>query len=422
MARKKEIVLPKLPRGMGSYNWANEEHTVIRYRKQITYNGKTENLSVSGSSIKEVNDLMMQKENEIKKMIDLNITKSITGTLESKIFDWLKLYKLDDLKGKSYDRIESTYLNHIAGTDLGRMQERSITSDHIQQHMKSLKNKNNGETLSYSSEKKVYELLNQYFKYRYIKEPYMNPMISVTKPKKNDRDIEKECKQEELIIWDDEEMTELSKLAAMPYKNGIEGYKHGLAIIFVMWSFLRIGEAMALTWKDIDFNEETVNVYHQFSRVKDRNSLSNKYKWELTTVKYNSRRKFKLNKMAIDALKEYKKRKNVKDDNEYIFYSGLGENKPISYSGIENTYKLMVKSANVNHNKNVTIHGLRHSGISYMLRHGVPIEVVSKMAGHKSIKVTIEIYYSVIEKQKNDAVDKLNEEHYIDFITNKEDS
>ena len=66
MARKKEIILPKLPKGMGSYNWVNEEHTVIRYRKQITYNGKTENLSVSGASIKEVNDLMIQKENETR--------------------------------------------------------------------------------------------------------------------------------------------------------------------------------------------------------------------------------------------------------------------------------------------------------------------------------------------------------------------
>ena len=71
--------------------------------------------------------------------------------------------------------------------------------------------------------------------------------------------------------------------------------------------------------------------------------------------------------MAVDALKEYKIRKNVQDDNEYIFYCGYGENKPISYSAIENSYKLMVQTANINHEKNVTIHGLRHSGISYLL-------------------------------------------------------
>lgn len=415
MANKKEIILPKLPRGMGSYDWKDKEHTVIRYRKQITYNGKTENLSVSGNSIKEVNSLMAEKETNFKTSVDLNLKKDITGTLESRMFDWLKLYKLEELKEKSYDRIESTYLNHIAGSELGRMQETSITSDHIQQHMNNLKsNKNNKDELSYSSQKKVYDLLNQYFRYRYVKQPYMNPMIAVNKPKNNN--LENEYHSEELIIWDDDEMTELSKLAALPFRNGIEGYKHGLAIIFVMWSFLRIGEAMALTWKDIDFNEDTVNVHHQFSRVKDRESTVGKYKWILTTVKYHSKRKYKLNKMAIEAIKEYKKRKNVKDDNEYIFYSGIGENKPISYSGIENTYKLMIESANVNHNKNVTIHGLRHSGISYMLRHGVPVEVVSKMAGHKSIKVTLEIYYSVIEKQKNDAIDRLNDEHYVNFL------
>lgn len=149
MANKKEIILPKLPRGMGSYDWKDKEHTVIRYRKQITYNGKTENLSVSGNSIKEVNSLMAEKETNFKTSVDLNLKKDITGTLESRMFDWLKLYKLEELKEKSYDRIERTYLNHIAGSELGRMHETSITSDHIQQHMNNLKsNKNNKDELS----------------------------------------------------------------------------------------------------------------------------------------------------------------------------------------------------------------------------------------------------------------------------------
>jgi len=414
MAKKKEIILPKLPRGMGSYNWTNEEHTVIRYRKQITYNGKTENLSVSGSSIKEVNDLMSQKEDEVKKVIDLNMAKSATGTLESNMFEWLELYKSEELKSKSYDRVESTYLTHIVGSDLGRMQEHTITSDHIQTHMKNLKNTKTGEKLSYSSQKKVHELLNQYFRYKFVKQPYMNPMVSVSKPK-NDGMTDK-LTNEELIIWNDDEMYKLSKVAAMPYRNGTDGFKHGLAIIFIMWSFLRIGEATALQWKDIDFEEETVNVYKQFSRVKDRKSASQRYTRILTNVKYYSVRKYKLNKMAIDAIKEYKKRKSVVNDDDYIFDNGAGDNSVLSGSSITTTYNLMVRRAELDENKHVTIHGLRHSGISYMLRHGVPIEVISKQAGHRTIQVTLETYYSVIEQQKTEAIDILNSKHYVNFL------
>ena len=50
-----------------------------------------------------------------------------------------------------------------------------------------------------------------------------------------------------------------------------------------------------------------------------------------------------------------------------------------------------------------------------MLRHKVPVEVVSKMAGHKEIETTYRVYYQVLEEQKTDAIDKLNEEFYKDL-------
>lgn len=413
MAKGKEIILPKLPRGMGSYSWNDESHTLIKHRKVINYKNEKKTISAYGKTISEVNSDMKDKEDEFKRNVDLNITQIKTGTLEEGISDWLNLYKTEELKGKSYDRVESTFLTHVAGSKLGKMQEQAITSDHVQMHMKSLHNKNTGDKLSYSSAKKVYELLNQYFKYKFLRQPYLNPMLAVTKPKKDE--FTDNVVKEELTIWNDDEMLKLSRIAALPYKNGSSGFKNGLAIVFVMWSFLRIGEAMALQWKDIDFENETVNVYKQFSRIKDRDSISGGYKLVLTNTKYNSTRKFKVCKMAIDSIREFKRRKDVINDEEYIFASD-GTNEVISHTSITTTYKLMVKAANLDENKHVTIHGLRHSGISYMLRHGVPIEVVSKMAGHRSIQITLETYYSVIEKQKNDAITKLNEENYIDFI------
>lgn len=413
MAKGKEIILPKLPRGMGSYSWNDNSHTLIKYRKVINYKNEKKTISAYGKTISEVNSDMKDKEDEFKRNVDFNITQIKTGTLEEGISEWLNLYKTEELKGKSYDRVESTFLTHVAGSKLGKMQEQAITSDHVQMHMKSLHNKNTGDKLSFSSAKKVYELLNQYFKYKFLRQPYLNPMLAVTKPKKDE--FTDNVVKEELTIWNDDEMLKLSRIAALPYKNGSSGFKNGLAIVFVMWSFLRIGEAMALQWKDIDFENETVNVYKQFSRIKDRDSISGGYKLVLTNTKYNSTRKFKVCKMAIDSIGEFKRRKNVINDEEYIFASD-GTNEVISHTSITTTYKLMVRAANLDENKHVTIHGLRHSGISYMLRHGVPIEVISKMAGHRSIQITLETYYSVIEKQKNDAITKLNEESYIDFI------
>ena len=395
--------LPKLPKGMGSYEQRGDK---IRYRKKLSFYGVECVASVTGESIAEVNRLMKVREREFEERCRLHGTLNINLPLEVGMKKWLELYKKEELNEKSYDRIESTFYNHVVGTPLGGTYEDSITSDLIQRHMKHLNNSNGG-SLSYSSTKKVYELLNQYFKYKYRREPYLNPMIGVSKPKNLDKKA-----NEEMVVWDDEEMVSLTRVAFQDYIPGKSGYKHGLVIAFVMWSFLRIGEALALQWKDIDLENGIVNISKQLSRVRDRDHVG-AYKTIVTNAKYNSSRKIQLNQAALDCIREYKNRCKVKLLDTYVIDNGDG--RPVAMNTITNTYKAMIKAAGLPSNKHVTLHGLRHSGISYMLRHGMPIEVVSKMAGHKSIQITLDTYYSVLEKQKEDAMIEFNKNNKFDF-------
>ena len=387
-------MLPKLPRGMGTYDYKNGK---VRFRKSVNFNGVSKLLSVTGSSVNEVNKLMTQKEKEFIRQYKLNQLLSQTKTLEQGMKEWLELYKSEELNSKSYDRIESTFLNHVYGSDLGRTQESKINTDSIQKHIRERKNVKTGEPLSYSSQKKLYELLNQYFKYRYATEPYLNPMIGVSKPKNKSERL-----NEDLIIWNDDEMDALTKTAYEPYIAGKSGFKHGLAIVFLMWSFMRVGELLGLQWKDIDLEKKTVDIHKQLSRVRDREHDG--FKPILTTTKYKSSRKIILTNMAYDAIAEYKKRIKPQEDDFVINCQG----KPVAMNTITNTYKAMIKASGLP-DKHVTIHGLRHSGISYLLRHGVPVEVVSKMAGHRSIQITLDTYYSVLEEQKSNAIEEFNE-------------
>lgn len=399
---KKE--LPKLPKGMGNYDYVRDK---IRYRKQITFNNVKKNLSVTGTSVAEVNKLMQKKEAEFKKNVKLGEIRKETITLSLAMREWMDLYKSEELNRKSFDRLESTYLNHICNTKLGNTSERIITSDMIQLHLKTLTNKKTGEKLSYSSTKKVYELLCQYFRYRYSNNPFVNPMMRVPRPKDKTEKL-----SEELIVWDDDEMIKLTQIAFEPYITGKSGYKHGLVIAFIMWSFIRVGEASALQWKDIDLEKGILNITKQLSRVKNR-SVNNSYESIITTTKYNSARKIPLNNMALDCIKEYKYRKGDVKDTDYVLDKGDG--KVVAENTLLNTYKLMCEKAGLPEEKHVTIHGLRHSGISYMLRHGMSVEVVSKFAGHKSIQVTQNTYYSVIESQKQDEMTKFNQNNSISF-------
>ena len=57
--------------------------------------------------------------------------------------------------------------------------------------------------------------------------------------------------------------------------------------------------------------------------------------------------------------------------------------------------------------KHVTFHVSRHTNATLLLSLGVPIETVSKLLGHSDIKTT-QIYAKVIDKNKRDAVSKLD--------------
>lgn len=408
MAKNKE--LPKLPYGEGSMRWANNSQTAVYYRKQISIDGKYHKLFVTASTPTEAIKLMRDEETRVRSQIETEEKKAKGILLRDAMRKWLELYKSQEVNDRTFDRIDSTFTTHIQNSSIGTMQEQAISADDIQEFINTLSKhtqkgeKIEDELLSYSSKKKVYELLNQYFNYRYITNPQKNPMKLVVKPKKSDEEVLEE--NEELVIWDDDEMDKITKVAMMEYRNGVEGYKNGSLISFLMWSFCRVGECQALQWKDFNEKTNTLTISKSYSRSKIRTGAkAGQYEYKIVPTKNKHKRSIKLCKNAVDALMHYKSIKQPKDDSEYICSSN---GKIITVTSITNTYEAMQKYAELSTDKHVTLHGLRHSGISYFLRHGVPVEVVSKMAGHSSIDITQKVYYQILEEQKNRAIEDLD--------------
>jgi len=90
--------------------------------------------------------------------------------------------------------------------------------------------------------------------------------------------------------------------------------------------------------------------------------------------------------------------RNDADSNDVIF--------PLSTNGFTNeTLKSWILAAGIT--KRVTFHVGRHTNATLLLSLGVPIETVSKLLGHSNIHTT-QIYAKVIDKNKREAVDKLD--------------
>lgn len=140
------------------------------------------------------------------------------------------------------------------------------------------------------------------------------------------------------------------------------------AFLFACFTGLRISDIKKLTWKDII----TVN--------------GNKY-IGITMKKTLNPLGIKLSKQAM--------RWMPKNDNEKVFKL------PID-SAISRNIQNWAKKAGIE--KHVTFHTSRHTFATMMLTLGADIYTVSKLLGHKSLRVT-QIYADVVSDKKDKAVD-----------------
>lgn len=400
MKKKEKEELPKLPRGQGSFKYQTK-NGLICYTKRI--NNKY--ISVYAKTVNECFSKMKTKEKEIEEKAKQMhpIDNGAQVLLQEAIYTWLFTYKKPVMKGRAFDTIEGTYNNQLKDTFLGRTLIEQVESDDIQRFLNNLI-----ENKSLSTTKKTFSLLKQFFEYYYAKDINNNPMNLVRLPKKQViYDVSNVVDNEEMVVLSDSEIERLSEELSKPYQEGKVGYSYGHMLLFTLWSFMRIGEVIALQYKDIDFETKTLKVYKAYGKERDRSEgAKNKYKWVLTTAKTKSgRRTLYLYEKAWDNLMLHIQEHypNAKPDT-FIFFTKQGNPMPDQF--LNNMLSKALERAGIT--KKITIHGLRHTGISFFLRHGVSDEVISKQAGHSDIATTHKVYYTVIEEQQRSAFNNLD--------------
>ncbi len=178
---------------------------------------------------------------------------------------------------------------------------------------------------------------------------------------------------------------------------------------------LRLGEAFALTWNDIDFTTNTLSINKQVQNI---NGF-----WTFAEPKYESVRKMKIDAKLIDLL--YRTRQVQKRAEEYYssFYHHLtlnplnqiieGDGEPIELVNVreDGSYiqpRVMQHAGRVIHYqlgiKEYDYHSLRHTHATILLEAGANPKDVQHRLGHKNIDVTLQIYTHVTEKMQDQTV------------------
>lgn len=398
----------------GKMNWS---------RMYTAKNGKKKILTATGKDKTECRRIMRLKEEEFetKSRMELSSKGLLVGNME----DWLLRIKKNDPKcgDTAFTRLLSTFETHIKGSYLGNMQEEQIRDEDIVLFLSELKKHSSSGNvldtpLSYSSKKKVYELLSMYFSHKYIRASELNPILTVPAPAKEERYIKKDGSSvveddddtdigvvvPVSSVWNDEEMLAIHNYCMREYSAGKKGSaKRGLLIDFLMWTFMRAGELRALKWKDIHLEEG--HEYVSITKSWKKRGKKGHYEWYVGKPKSKrSVRNIQLLPEAVTAIKEYKRRFPPQSEDDFIC---MGDDDKVLCAKMFNDYLANILSGLRYDNlqsRNRTVHGLRHTGISYLIRKGVDRNVVSTMAGHSSTTITEQVYTEIISEYCRDEI------------------
>jgi integrase len=180
-----------------------------------------------------------------------------------------------------------------------------------------------------------------------------------------------------------------------------------VVVQLLLFTGLRIGEACALRWDDLDFSAGLIHVTKTIYRS-GKDLIIGEPKSR------NSRRTIVMGECVKSLLLQHRERqqndkKRCSKYPEMVFHRKDGE---LLYEFIVwYHYKQRIKGS---HFESMTLHDLRHTNATLLLNSGVDIKLVSSHLGHSQIDVTANIYTEVLSPAQQkiaDITDKIFSEN-----------
>lgn len=160
---------------------------------------------------------------------------------------------------------------------------------------------------------------------------------------------------------------------------------------------LRKGEALALTFNDIDFYNKKISINKTITRYLNKNNER-----IITTPKTKSSiRNISLDDKLIKELNNLKTHYQNYNDSMFVF----GGEKAISFTSLERKKNFYCDIANV---KKIKIHEFRHSHACLLFKNKIEIEDISYRLGHSSISMTMDTYLKYLPKDEKRVISTLN--------------
>ena len=358
--------------------------------------GKLIRKSIYGKNQKEVRQKLSKVTTEIDEGLYLEPAKMTLS-------DWMDLWYKEYTFDKKYSTLKGykAQINKHIRPGIGKYNLSQLNPMILQRFFNHLSEPNEkGKVLSPKSIKNVCIILSGI-----LEQAVENEMIS-----KNP------CKKVKLPKVYNKQITPLTDKQVKDFLEIISTDEiYGTILRVIVFTGLRLGEAMGLTWDCVDFEKGALNINKQLQRRPQKDGGST-----LTSVKSGKPRILKPAPFLMQLLKiRYTEQIMQKQRSEDLWLAWSNEEehkKALVFTNLQGGYLipkrvyLHFKSAAVAIGApDARVHDLRHTYAVLSLQNGDDIKTVQENLGHASAAFTLDVYGHVSDRMKKESANRMEE-------------
>ena len=347
--------------------------------------GKQVQKSIYGKTQKEVREKLAQVTTELDEGTYMEPAKD---TVEEWLDTWMETYVRYSVKPYTVDAYKRNCDNYIKPA-MGKVRLSALTAPQIQRFYNSLLTE---KRLSPKTVKNIHgtfhRALGQAMKLGMIRS---NPTDLCDLPK---------ARRKEIHPMEEKDIT--------AFLRAIDGCKYELLYRVTLFTGMRQGEILGLTWDCVDFEHNTIYVNKQLQRTE---KVGGKY--VLVPTKSGRSRMITVAPSVMSLLKKQKSQQaqmqllagtDWENPWDLVFTNDTGGH--LVHMTVYKVFKEIVKSMGL---EQARFHDLRHSYAVVSLESGDDIKTVQTNLGHATASFTLDVYGHVSQKMRQQSADRMEQ-------------
>ena len=191
------------------------------------------------------------------------------------------------------------------------------------------------------------------------------------------------------------------------FLNAVKGHRFEALYLVDLFTGMRQGEILGLTWDCVDFRRGTIFLYRQLQQRQTKGDFG----YYFTSLKNGKSRTVTPAPTVMQILREQRGKQNEMrlragaawhNDEDLVFTNELGQ--PLSRRTVYKNFKAIAVGIGL---PNLRFHDLRHTFATISFQSGDDPKTVQENLGHHSAAFTLDVYGHVTDRMRRESAERM---------------